>query len=166
MATREWWKREGIELASLIIGVVGIALAVAFWLWPRAADSDTADQPFFERDGIVGFSGGCETFRVVAQNRWDPFGASVRVGPDPLSEKVGSYGPNELVPVDGWVHSEIAYPTNAPPWDSDIWFHLADGTGWVSFAAVRELPTEPDPTLRADGGPPPPTPATCQGAIQ
>jgi len=68
--------------------------------------------------------------------------------------------------VNGWVHGRVGYATNEPPFDSDVWFHLADGAGWVSFAGVRMNPTTFDPTGTADGGPPAATSPSCEGAIQ
>jgi len=156
-----WWSTGFVQGSVVVVTLLGFLLAIVFWLFPRSPGAS------FEADGIVGLSGGCDPYRLYAQNRWLPHGASGRAAPSVTATKVRSFGPNEVVTVDGWVHSEIAYPTNSPPWNSDIWFHLDDGTGWVSFAAVRELPTDQDPTLRdPDGGPTPPAPALCQGAIQ
>jgi hypothetical protein len=67
--------------------------------------------------------------------------------------------------VNGWLHGRAAYPTNQPPYNSDIWFHLSDGIGWVGFAAVRALPTSTDSTGLGDGGPLAPAPAQCEGAL-
>jgi hypothetical protein len=106
----------------------------------------------------LGMSGGCAPYEV--------YGTSKRSAPNPLSTKVGRYGPNELIAVDGWVHGVVAYPTNEPPFNSDLWMHVADGTGWVSYAGVRAVPTPEDPTGRAAGGPPAPTPGDCAGAMQ
>jgi len=114
----------------------------------------------------VGMSGGCAPYEVYAQNRWQPYGASLRPAPNPLSPKIGSYGPNEVIAVNGWVHGVVAYPTNPPPFNSDLWFHVADGSGWVSFAGVRAVPTPQDPTGQATGGPPAPVPGVCAGATQ
>ena len=111
------------------------------------------------------FSGGCEKFAVYAQNRWAPYGTAVRTQPDVLAPKEDkSFAPNEVIAVDGWVHtSQPAYPTNTPPWNSDVWFHVANFDGWVSFAGVRAEPTAQDPTGRADGGPAAPTTQDCEG---
>lgn len=111
--------------------------------------------------------GGCEKYGVFAQNRWTPIGAAVRKQPDVLAAKLEpGFAGNEVVAVDGWIHGKPAYPKNSYPWNSDIWFHLANRKGWVTFAAVRGEPTEPDPTLRADGGQPAPTPPECEGTYQ
>lgn len=117
--------------------------------------------------GVTGFSGGCSAFQVFAQNRWRPIGTSERAAPDVTSRKVNGFAPNESIPVDGWVHARPAYPSNTAPWDSDVWFHVADNSGWVSFAGVRDLPVSFDPTGRsADGGVPAPTTAGCEGSAQ
>lgn len=101
---------------------------------------------------------GCETFRVYAQNRWQPYGTAVRAEPDVLSNKIASFAPNEAIAVNGWFDSgEPIYPTNTPPWDSSIWFHIDYGNldGWVSFPGVRAAPTNPDETgLSEYGGEP------------
>jgi hypothetical protein len=111
-------------------------------------------------------SGGCPAFQVFAQDRWAPLGAAIRAQPNVLSLQVGSFPGDMSIAVNGWVHGRAAYPTNTPPWNSDIWFHLAAGAGWVSFPGVRATPTSPDPTGRANGGDPAPTPPTCEGAVQ
>lgn len=106
----------------------------------------------------------CPKFGVYAQNRWSPLGAAERSQPDVLSQKIGGFAGNEVIAVDGWLHTgKDVYPTNTPPWNSDIWFHVANSPqGWVSFAGVRGEPVAPDPTGRADGGMPAPTPNACE----
>lgn len=112
-------------------------------------------------------SGGCAPFQVYAQNRWAPYGTAIREQPNVLSTQVGSEPGNMSLSVNGWVYGRAAYPTNTPPWNSSVWYHLADGAGWVSFPGVRATPTAPDPTgLSKDGGAPAPTPANCQAAVQ
>ncbi len=117
--------------------------------------------------GVIGFRGGCEPYTVYAQNRWKPYGAAVRSAPDIKAKQVSGVAPNQPVAVTGWVHAEPAYPRNPRPFDSDIWFFLADGSGWVSFPGVRAVPTFEDPTLAdPDGGQPAPIPDQCQGFAQ
>lgn len=146
--------------------MVGLVLAVLFtkpWWWPDKANEalPATDVP------VLGFVGGCGAFKLYAQYRWEPYGASERAAPNSLAKKVESYGPNEIVAVDGWVHADIPYPDNPPPFNNGIWFHLSDGSGWVSFAAVRALPTSPDPTsLDEDGGPPATALPQCEGAVR
>jgi hypothetical protein len=111
-------------------------------------------------------SGGCSAFQVFAQNRWAPLGAAIRAQPNVLSTQLGGYPGNMSIAVNGWVYGGVAYPTNTPPWNSNVWFHLADGAGWVSFAGVRATPTSPDPTGRANGGDPAPTSSACEGGVQ
>ncbi len=110
------------------------------------------------------FKDGCETFRVYAQNRWQPYGTAVREEPDVLSKKLDpGFAPNEVIAVNGYVRTGRAiYPDNIPPWNSDIYFRLANRAGWVSFPGVRGEPSTPDPTgLSSDGGVPAPTSAEC-----
>lgn len=117
--------------------------------------------------GVAELVGGCARFTVFAQNRWNPVGAAKRAKPLADSNKVGSFAPNELVAVDGWVRTQPAYPTNKNPWDSDVWFHVADGTGWVAFAAVRADPTPYDPTGFSDqGGRPVPLASGCSASVR
>lgn len=109
--------------------------------------------------------GGCEAFRVYAQNRWDPLGTAVREEPNVLASKLDpSFAPNEVIAVDGWLDTgEPVYPTNPAPWNSGIWFRLANREGWISFAGVRGEPTTPDPTgLSDDGGLPALPPKDCE----
>jgi hypothetical protein len=85
----------------------------------------------------------------------------------PVHHKVGSYASNAVISVNGWVYGTADYPTNPPPWNSNIWFHLTDGAGWVAYPAVRAYPMTPDPDgLNPDGGPPVATSKSCQGEIQ
>ncbi len=117
--------------------------------------------------GVVGFSGGCDAFQVFAQNRWDPVGTVVRAEPNVNSKQVGGFAANQSIAVNGWVHSRPAYPTNTAPWNSDIWFHVADDSGWVSFPGVRATPVGHDPTgLNPNGGPPAATSGSCEGSLQ
>jgi hypothetical protein len=113
----------------------------------------------------IGMTGGCQAFRANAQNRFDPVGASIRVAPTPTAATIRTVAPNYQLFLDGFVYGDVAYPLNTPPWNSNIWFHVADG-GWVSFAGVRAVPTSFDPTGHADGGPPVPLLDACRGALQ
>jgi hypothetical protein len=109
----------------------------------------------------------CDKFGVVAQNRWAPLGAAVRSEPDIASPKVApGFAGNETIAVDGWAYTTAAYPNNSPPYNSNIWFHLANREGWVTFAAVRGETTAPDRTGQANGGEPAPTPADCREDYQ
>ncbi len=105
----------------------------------------------------------CDKFGVVAQNRWAPVGAAVKSKPNVLAQKLApGFAGNEIIAVDGWAHTTPAYPRNQAPYNSNIWFHLANQEGWVAFAAVRGEATLPDPTGHAYGGHAAPTPANCQ----
>lgn len=125
------------------------------------------DDPPCAPEGVLCFVGGCEPFSVYAQNQYTPVGTVIRAEPRRTGREVGSFSPNKLVPVDGWVRTHAAYPHNTPPFDSDVWFHLADDRGWVSFAGVRADPTTPavDPYDR-NGGRPAPTPPECSGTFR
>lgn len=114
------------------------------------------------------FKGGCKSFVVYAQNRWVPYGAAERSEPDKKAQKIGSYAPNEVITVNGWLHSGVkVYPDNQAPFNNDVWFHDANKPhGFVSFAGVRAELTQPDPTLRADGEPSAPLSANCEGTYK
>jgi len=117
--------------------------------------------------GVVGFSGGCDAFQIYAQNRWQPYGATVRAEPNINSKVQARLSGNLAFDVNGWVHSRPAYPTNTAPWNSDVWFHVADDSGWVSFPGVRATPVQQDSTGQSSyGGVPVPTSASCEGSIQ
>lgn len=117
--------------------------------------------------GVMCLVGGCSPFGVYAQNRYLPYGAAIRAEPRREATQVGSYQPNQIVSVDGWVRTASAYPHNTPPFNNDVWFHVSDGSGWISFAGVRADPTIPaeDPT-DSNGGAPAPTPPECQGTFK
>jgi len=147
--------------------VLAVIVAVVFatgspWWFPlvRGNHHKHTDQGL----NVVGFTGSCSRFRVYAQNRWQPYGTKKMNAPDPLSTQIGGFSPNQTIAVDGWVHGRVAYPNNQPPWNSDVWFHVADG-GWVSFAGVRALATSNDPTGLAGGGPEAAAPPSCEGAV-
>jgi hypothetical protein len=142
----------GILAVVLLLGAAGL-YAISL---PRCAP-----------EGVTCLVGGCDPFSVHAQNRFDPFGAALRVAPYREAAQVGGYDPNQLVPVDGWVRTRAPYPTNPAPFNSDVWFHVADDKGWVSFAGVRADPTEPALTgFEVDGSRPAPTPPECSGTIR
>lgn len=120
-------------------------------------------------NGVLRITGGCEPFMVYGQNRWAPVGAKVLAEPYSAAKRLTGVAPNKIVYVDGWVRTEIAQPSKRgnPPWDSDVWFHLKDDEGWVSFAGVRARPTTLDPTgFEADGGAPAVTIPSCQAALR
>lgn len=130
--------------AAVVAGLVAAAIwAVATGQFSRTKDS------------------GCPPFGVYAQNRWQPYGARELDAARPLAHQIGGFAPNQIITVDGWKHGVTPYPNNVPPFNSDIWYRTADHHGWVAFAAVRGLPTLPDPTNR-DGGTPAEAPTSCQ----
>jgi hypothetical protein len=152
-----------VGVATAILIAIVFATGPPFWFqylpWVHARVEPTP--------GVIGFQGGCAPFQVFAQNRWLPYGAAIRTAPNVTSKQIGSRDPNQTFAVDGWVHSGAPYPTNSPPWNNDVWFHLADGAGWVSFAGIRAAPTAEDPTgLDPDGGPAVETLPRCQGSAQ
>lgn len=145
------------RVALVIIAVMVAGAGVPTFMFTRRAAPD----------GVAELVGGCARFTVFAQNRWNPVGAAKRATPLVSADKVGSYAPNEIVTVDGWVRTRPAYPTNSSPWDSDVWFHVADRTGWVAFAAVRADPTPMDPTgFSKQGGRPVPLDSACSGTVR
>ena len=149
-----------VGLLVLLIGFAALAVVligpdrVKSWASPPSSD-------------VTAMTGGCAPFQVFAQNRWQPYGARQLAGPNLQSRVIGPVAPNKTIYVNGWVHGPVAYPLNSPPWNSDIYFHLADNTGWVTFAGVRAVPTDEDPTGHSpDGGLPAAALAACEGAIQ
>lgn len=125
---------------------------------PAPPPSEPAPQPAPEP---VPAEPTCSTFTVWAQNRWDPQGASLRAQPDHNSEWLAGFAGNAALTVDGWTHGSQPYPDNPGPFNNDVWYHLADGSGWVSFAAVRGGETSYDPNS-GDGGPPAEIPSECE----
>lgn len=115
------------------------------------------------RTPVAGLIGGCQDFVALAQNRWRPTGAITRAAPSPRSPQLGYFPGNQTLVFDGWVRTEAAYPSNARPWNSEVWFHLADRSGWVSYAGVRAAPTKLDESGQRDGGTPVATLRECEG---
>lgn len=103
----------------------------------------------------------CAQFTVYAQNRWDPQGASKRASPDHNSTKVLGYGGNAAIPVNGWTYGSTPFPNNPVPFNNNVWYRVADGSGWVSFPGVRASTTSYAPNS-PDGGPPAPTLGECK----
>jgi hypothetical protein len=150
------------KLGLVVTGVVTLATISTPWWWHDMPWATSGPPP-----GVTGFSGGCDAYQVFAQNRWDPVGTVVRASPNVTSRRVDSYPANYSITVDGWVHSRPAYPTNTAPWNSDVWFHVADNSGWVSFPGVRATPVGHDPTgLSSAGGTPAATAKRCEGSAQ
>jgi hypothetical protein len=144
----------GTAAVVFLLGLVAAVVGISQFQRPSA------------NPGVIRFVGGCSPFQVFAQNRWAPYGTAVRSAPSILSKQIGAKDPNQSLAVNGWVHGTVAYPRNTPPWNSDVWFHLADGAGWVSFAGTRADPVSRDPTGLADGGPPAQTDPACEGDAQ
>ena len=177
-----------IALAIVVPIVLGVVFATGRLWWfdfaPGLAPAPTATAPVpivdgtptpthpgpsttpSNNPGVLRFVGGCSPFNVYAQNHWLPYGAAIHSAPSKKSKQIGSRDPNQSITVDGWVHGEVAYTTNRAPFNNDAWFHLADGAGWLSFAGVRAVPTEPDLTLHDSGGTPAAIQPDCQGSAQ
>lgn len=156
--THEERPQRWVAISWAIAAVGVVVVLVGLWIGPDR-----------NANGVLGITGGCEPFMVYGQNRWNPIGAKVLAEPYRDAKQLDGVGPNKIVYVDGWVRTEVAQPTNAgsPPWDSDVWFHLANGEGWVSLAGVRRLPTDFDATGREDyGGEPAPTIEECEAALR
>lgn len=152
--------KPALALAADLIAVVTFVLATGAYVVAHLGRESS------RRDAtVVGFVGGCPPFQIYAQNRWEPYGTAVRAKPSNLATIVATFPGNMSLSVNGWVHGRVAYADNRPPFDSDIWFHLSDDAGWVSYAGVRALPTARDPTGVADGGPPAPHPPKCEGGL-
>jgi hypothetical protein len=133
-------------------GSSGRSVVINFSMLTPAANPPTPPQPP---------AATCSQFVIYVQNRWSPPGASLRSGPDHNSTKVGSFGGNAALTVNGWTYGSTPFPSNPAPYNSNIWFRLANGSGWVSFAGVRAATTSYAPTA-ADGGPSAPTPSECR----
>lgn len=171
------WREHRVAVVVAIVLAVATATGAPWWWEPvtsaLSSRSPTVPVPSSSPSsgppspGVISFGGGCEPFQVFAQNRWTPLGAAVRTAPSVLAHQLSGYDSNHSIAVDGWVHGSAPYTTNQPPFNSNVWFHIADGSGWVSFAGVRAVPTSPDPTnLSPNGGQPAPTLASCQGFAQ
>lgn len=148
--------RMGMVAASMAIGLSVAACSAEPTVEPAPITPTTTKD----------FVGGCDKYLVYAQNRWPPLGAAVREEPDVLAPKLDpGFAGNEAIAVDGWVDThKPVYKTNPPPWNSGVWFHLANRAGWVSFPGVRGAPTTPDMSgLNPDGGTPAEKPADCEG---
>jgi hypothetical protein len=149
---------KAVLFASVLISV--IAASSAPWWW---GNLPTAKPAYV----IAGISGGCHLFTVVAQNGWPPYGAVAKRQPKPSSLTNEIFAGNEIIAVDGWVHGGAIYPTDASPWNSDVWYHLSDGRGWIAYPAVRAAQAQPHPTpTNPDGRPPAATTAACEGLVR
>lgn len=146
------------RVASVVIGI-GFIVGGFSWQSQRLSDPVPA--------GVAALIGECPRYNLYAQNRYPPLGARVMATPLPDAAKVGGRAGNEIVTVDGWVRTRAPYPTNSAPWNSDIWFHLADQSGWVSFAGVRSAPSSPDMNGHDPyGGEPAGLDRECEGTVR
>lgn len=156
----------GVRLWGVVLLLASLVVAAVMVIGPDRLQAVV--QPD-EGSDITGMTGGCEPFRVYAQNRWAPLGTKVLAAPTygPDTEQVDAIAPNKVVWVDGWVRGNVAYPTNSTPWNSNVYFHLSDDSGWVTFAGVRAVPTSPDPTgYSPDGGKAVQVIDECEGMLQ
>lgn len=103
----------------------------------------------------------CSTFTVYAQNRWNPQGAVKRASPDHNSARVSGYPGNAAISVNGWTYGSTPFAGNPAPFNNNVWYRVADGSGWVSFPGVRATITSFAPDS-SDGGPPAPMTAECK----
>jgi hypothetical protein len=149
---REWsWQAISAAIAAGLI-VAGLVALVAH-VWPKSSP-----------DSLVR---GCAPFNIYAQNQFKPYGALLWASPSPTAPNSPGFSPNQLITVDGWVRTRSPYLSNQSPWDSDVWFHLADNGGWVDFAAVRAVATTPDPQGGfGAGSSPAPLASSCAGTYR
>ena len=147
-------------MVSIVVGVLLMGSAPFWWHPMLKAVGQEPDVP--------GIDGGCgDGYTIFAQNKWSPAGAAIRATPDVGAKKVGSLGGNEPLVVDGWIAGSVPYPNNPAPYDSNIWFHMRNGAGFVSFAGVRAQPTVFDPTSRdMSGQTTAPTPPACKAKVR
>src|SRR4051812_5216246 len=96
-------------VASIALTVLG---AGSIPWWGKHVGWGSHEPP----SAVSGMSGGCGPFAAIAQNRYPPYGAAIRVQPNHLSTQVGSYAGNKPISVNGWVYGTAEYPTNPPPW--------------------------------------------------
>lgn len=152
-------------LRRLKVGTVALVVLVAALYAGYVARGPITDHVADLPSLSIG--GGCEPFALYAQSEFEPRGARLWAAPSPTAESRGSVPPNGLITVDGWVRARSPYPSNTPPWDSDVWFHLADDSAWVTFAGVRSDPTAPNANGSAEeGSSVPPTDPECASALE
>ena len=80
---------------------------------------------------------------VYAQNEFPPYGAAVRSSPDIAAEQIAGVEMNRPIEVSGWTEvDEVAYPENPDLWAGRHWYQLADESGWVNIAGIRNAETD------------------------
>lgn len=133
---------------------------------------DEQPQPAAPEVRISQLSGGCDSFVIYSKNRNSPGSTPIRLEPRLGAQQIDSAKPNRKLRVNAWVATGTpTYPGNEAPYDSDVWYHIANGVGfdgnfegWISFAGVRatrsELNSQPDPS---NTGIPAPLPPECKG---
>ena len=81
----------------------------------------------------------CQQWAGYAQNQWPPSGAAIRATPAGPKTGAGIAG-NTPISFDQWTTAGAApYPGNPPPMNGNQWLHLADGRGWIAYAAARAV---------------------------
>jgi hypothetical protein len=148
----EW--RPSALTAAVVCGIVSAAIwAGLVFLWPSS-----------DAESLVG---GCQPFNLYAQNEFEPYGTLIWAEPSPHADRAQGFAANELISVDGPVRTRSPYTTNSAPWDSNIWFHLTNDSGGVSFAGVRATQTVHDPEAGfGPGTSPSPTDSDCAGTFR
>ena len=144
-------------LGGVLTSVAAAGLiATGVWLWRSSSD---------DKDHLVG---GCAPFNVYSQYQFRPYGTLRWSAPEPTAPRTPGFSENELITVDGWVKAQSPYAaSNTPPWNADVWFHLADDGGWVTYAGVRSAATQPDPEGGfGPGSDPVPLDPDCQGTYR
>lgn len=63
---------------------------------------------------------GCDSLSSCGPKSVQPPGARKLDAPNFLATQVGSFGANQVIAVDGWIHGPVAYPMNLPPLKSDV----------------------------------------------
>jgi hypothetical protein len=145
-----------IGLIAAILIAVAAASGAPWWArWASGSHSKPVGASSFPASPVIGMSGGCPAFQVFAQGRWKPLGTAIRAAPNVLSAQEGSFPANMSIAVNGWVHGRPAYPTNTAPWNSDVWFHPADGAGWSPSQAPAPTRWHTTPPVSETGALPP-----------
>ena len=144
---------------TLLAGVVASLIAAGLILiLTHAFSSDPKERTFV---------GGCPRFDLYAQNQFDAYGTLIWTAPSPTADNYPGLSANQIVVVDGWVKTRTPYPGNQTPFDSPVWYHLANGAGWVTFAGVRAVPTSPGPLGDHEpGSDPAPVDSSCAGVYR
>ncbi len=140
-----------MRLAKIVVGAFLTMMFLSIGIGTAAAQQPVVSNVAKGGTVVPGYSGGCNIgFPIFVQNQFEPYGTKIRRS---LNQDDVSVGLPVNIPLisTGWVkYGDPVYPINPPGIKGEYWFYVpylpTGGSGWVSDAGVRSVPTANSPT--------------------